>query len=107
MVVNEFVECMVPMAYLSCLVAAYFGPNADVIGTVANSYWSFTSIKDIEYTIHVIVLYFAIDFMSTVVSYVLLEFWCRINLMNAYISMITEFGFVFAINLAAFINLVS
>ena len=106
LVVNEFVECMVPMAYLLCLVIAYFGPNAELIGNVSNSYWAFTAIDDIENTILVIVIYFLVDFLSTIVNYILLQSWCRINLMNAYITMIKEFGFVFAINLATLMNLV-
>ena len=39
LVVSEMVEFMIPIFYLIVFIAAYYGPNANLIGNIRNSYW--------------------------------------------------------------------
>ena len=44
LVINEMVECMVPITYLLCFTVAYFGPNSDLIGNIRNNYWQYNAV---------------------------------------------------------------
>ena len=41
LVLSETLEFIMPLAYLSCFIVAYYGPNADVLGNVKNGYWHY------------------------------------------------------------------
>ena len=106
LVVGELVEFMVPIAYLVCLLSAYYGPNAHMIGNIGNSYWHFQAIEDIGYAIKSIAVLFLFDFGSTVVSALLLWLFCRINLFSAFVALQQEFGISFAVILMTNLNAV-
>ena len=49
LVINEMIELVLPLAYSICLLAAYFGPNAEKIGNIGSDYWQYSSIEDINH----------------------------------------------------------
>ena len=101
LVINEMIEVVVPLAYLLCLVAAYYGPNSELIGNVGNSYWQYSAIEDIERTIKYILAFFVIDLGSLVVTSITLWSSYQINLYKAYVVLQKEFGFLFWFSMAA------
>ena len=95
LVVSEMIEFMVPILYLLVFISAYYGPNAKLIGNVGNSFWQYTAVQDFRHTIEFIVIFFTIDFSSTVISTFLLWMLCRINLLRVYSALQNEFGLSF------------
>ena len=41
LVLSESLEIVIPLSYLLCFVAAYYGPNADILGNIKNGYWQY------------------------------------------------------------------
>ena len=41
LVLCETLEVVMPLGYLACFVAAFYGPNARVLGNVKNGYWQY------------------------------------------------------------------
>ena len=41
LVLAETLEFIMPLAYMSCFIVAYYGPNANVLGNVKNGYWHY------------------------------------------------------------------
>ena len=107
LVINEMVEFMVPLAYLACLLACFFGPNAKLIGNVRNGYWQYNPIVDLDHTVKYVLTFFFVDFGSLVVSSVLLWTVCRINLYRVYSGLQKEFGWTFMVKMATSLSAVS
>ena len=97
LVINEMVEFMVPLAYLTSLLFCYFGPNAELIGNVRSVYWQYTPIEDLEHTIKYVLIFFFVDLGSLIVSAVVLWIFCKINIYRAYCEIQKEFGWTFMI----------
>ena len=45
LVLSESLEIVIPLSYLLCFVAAYYGPNADILGNIKNGYWQYQDIS--------------------------------------------------------------
>ena len=107
LVINEMVECTVPIAYLLCFVSAYLGPNFALIGNVGNSYWQYRAVDNFEHTIIYVSTLFLIDLLSLVTCVYLLWSFCKISLVPIYIKVQKEFGFGFMIVMSSTLNAVS
>ena len=101
--INEMVEVVVPLCYLLCFASAYFGPNAELIGDIKNSYWHYSAVADDDVlrSISYVVMFFVVDVCSLVVSAYLLWTFCKISLYKACTAVQQEFGGVFSFTLAA------
>lgn len=97
-VVNESVEFIMPIAYISCFLMAYYGPNADILGNVKNGYWQYSAVSDINDTMKWISIMFAIDFISTIISFVLLRIFCKINIVRIYVLLQKEMWYVLSVH---------
>ena len=104
---NEIVEIIVPLTYLLCFVAAYYGPNAALIGNVQNDYWQYEKTENIDELIKNISVFVLVDVLSGIVCYFLLLWICKINLIRASATLLREFGLVFTINMTYLFFLVS
>ena len=107
LVINEIVEMMVPVIYLSCICFAYFGPNSHLIGHVGNSYWQYIAIEDFEYTAVMIGIFFMVDVGSGIIGAALVGFFCKIKLHKVHVVLVNEFGVAFCFILGANVNGVS
>ena len=107
LVINEIVEMMVPIIYLSCICFAYFGPNSHLIGHVGNSYWQYIAIDDFEYTAVMIGIFFMVDVGSGIIGAALVGFFCKIKLHKVHVVLVNEFGIAFCFILGANVNGVS
>ena len=38
----DYFEVVVPIGYLLCFLAAYYGPNAPYLGNIGSSHWQYT-----------------------------------------------------------------
>ena len=107
LMINEMVEFTVPLVYFLCFCSAYYGPNADLIGNIGNSYWQYNAVKDVGKTIENISMFFFIDFGSLVISGALLWTLTRVSLYRAFCFYQKEYGVVFLINLTCILYFVS
>ena len=78
LVLTEVMEFLVPFGYLACFVANYYGPNAEILGNVKNSYWQYQAVEDIYAAITNLLMFVFIDLLSFIISAVILHH--RINL---------------------------
>ena len=96
----EFLEIIIPLGYLCSFVAAYYGPNADILGNVRNSYWQYQEVTDVWIACCNLFLLLFIDSLSFVVSFMMLYFVSKINLIKVLLFLLSEYGLVFAIHQA-------
>ena len=81
---NEATEFILPMDYASVLLLSYYGPNDEQMGNIKSSNWHYAGIVDIKDTIFWLAVMFLVDSLSTVVSTLLLQIFCNIN-MDRYV----------------------
>ena len=105
--INELVEIIVPLTYLLCYLAAYYGPNAKVIGNIGNDYWQYEIEGDLTKVVVTIVVYFVVDLVCCIICTFILWIFCRISLLHVCASLCKEFGLVFALNMAIDFSCVS
>jgi hypothetical protein len=104
---TELLEFIAPLSFLSVLVAAYFGPNAELLGSVGSSLWHYQKVEDIHQTLGNILIVFVSDLLSLVISSIMLWIYCRINLYKAIFALLEEFGFVIFAGMAVYLASVS
>ena len=98
--INELVEIIVPVTYLLCFLAAYYGPNAKVIGNIGNDYWQYEIEDNIIRVVTTVFIYFVVDLLCSIFCVFILWKFCRISLLHVCASLCREFGLVFALNMA-------
>ena len=80
LVLTEVLEFVVPIGYLVGFVAMYYGPNAETLGNVKNSYWQNQGVEDINAAISNLLILVFIDLLSLIISALILWLKYRINL---------------------------
>ena len=100
LVINETVESLMPIAYCIIIIIAYYGPSGQVIGNIKNSYWQYSAINNMENTIQWLSIFFLVDFMSVVVSIILLLTICNINLVKIYCQLQSQSWHILALHQA-------
>ena len=88
LVLNEKLEAIIPLGYCLCYLMAYYGPNQNYLGNIAES--------DAEKTMKMTGLLFLIDISSLIVSAILLWAFCKINLLKVYLKSQKELWLIMA-----------
>lgn len=96
LVINETVETMIPITYSLILLIAFYGPNAHILGDIQNGYWQYTAITDLGASLQNVGRFFICDFVSCILSFLLLFKCCNINTLLVYQRMQKEFWILFA-----------
>ena len=99
LVISELTETLAPLTYLGCLLMAYYGPNAETIGNVRNSWFHFSAIEDLSYTIEIVAAFFFFDLVNLAISGGLIWKFCHINLLQVFAAIQNEFWQGFGNNL--------
>ena len=100
LVIGESLEIIIPLAYLLCFVAAFYGPNADILGNVKNGYWQYQAVDDLWGTVSNLLFLVTFDFISLVIAGIFLFISSNINLFHVYLHLMKEDGVVFSIHQA-------
>jgi hypothetical protein len=75
LVLAETVELTIPVIYTICFMLAYFGPNAEVLGNIKNSYFHYTAVEDVWASFEMLCIIMGIDFILLIISFgILLHF---------------------------------
>ena len=104
LIINESLEFIMPMAYVICLLMAYYGPNAEILGNIKNSNWQYIAIEDIWETMIWIGMMFAVDLASAIISVITLWWCCKINVIKIYLQVQNELWYIIAIQQGYFIS---
>ena len=107
LILIEMLEVLVPITYVVTVLIAYYGPNADVLGNIRNDYWQYESIDNVGSVVLAVLLMFAIDLSSAVLSGIALWKLCSINFLYKTSEVLTAYWEVIAVNLANYLNYVS
>ena len=94
---GELVEFQGPVAYMLLFVSLANGPNFQLFGNMGNSYWAYTAIEDINKTLRNIMIFFVVDFSSTVITALISWYSCNIKLWKALQDIQNEFGKYFSL----------
>ena len=97
LVLSEVLEIILPLAYLLCFLAAYHGPNADVLGNIKNGFWQSKAVDDIWGPTWHLLLLTVFDCFSLALTGSFLLYFSNINLGHVFLHMIREYGVVFSL----------
>ena len=96
-IINEAVECIIPIAYLLCLLMAFYGPNADHLGNVKFGGWNYTERTDLDNDIFWLLIITAVDFGSLMIGAALLKILGGLNVFRIYARLQSDVGLYLAI----------
>ena len=100
LIVNESVEIVMPISYALCLLLAYYGPNAEILGNIKSGDWQYAAIEDIVSTFKWAAIIFTVDMASGILSFIVLWWCCKINILRMYLQVQDCIWYIFAIEQA-------
>ena len=84
--------------YLTLIIMAYYGPNAEILGNIKLRIWQFQNpITDIYVYLYNVGLWLSIDVLSVIINGILLWHFCKINVLNTFKRLQTTYWHIFAI----------
>ena len=94
LILTERIETIIPMAYLALMLMAYYGPNAEILGSVKLTIWHFrSSITDSSEFVTNLSLLLVIDGSSLVINGILLWKFCNTNVLKVMQNQQKLFGY--------------
>ena len=99
LLVNEFLEAILPLAYGITFTMAYYGPNSTLFKGAGNEYFGTEIITDIKNFYIVLVQMLSIDLLAMAVSGVSLNYQCNINLFQELCNMMKKYWLIFLVKL--------
>ena len=94
LILTERIETIIPMAYLALMLMAYYGPNAEILGSVKLTIWHYrSSITDISEFVKNLGLLLVIDGSSLVINGILLWKFCNTNVLKVMQNQQKLFGY--------------
>ena len=96
LVLTERIETLVPLSYIAIMVMAYYGPNANILGSVKLAIWHHQStIQDINQFISNVGLLFGVDLMSFIINGIILWVFCKVNVMKVLQKLQKQYWFIY------------
>ena len=90
LVLTEIIEILVPLSYLTTMLFAYYGPNAEILGNIKFGCWQFQPIEDIGKVVIAVMTMFIIDSSSAVIGCFWLWKSCSINALDKTFKVVRE-----------------
>ena len=101
LVINETIEVLIPLAYFSTFLIAYYGPNSNLFIGIRKSCWGINEIEDIEKVIIAGLEMFILDLSSAIISGLILYKYCSINLLQKFCMTIKQCWTIIAISISS------
>ena len=101
---DEFLTILIPGIYCLSFTAAYYGPNAEIIGNVKNDYWRYEKVDDLGQKLNLIFIFFVIDAIRAMIFGLVLWIFYRLNLYAAYCYTVYRYGVYISFRSAFSIN---
>jgi len=99
-VVGQSLGIIIPLSFLACLAAVYHGPNAVNLGNVKSDYFQWQKIDDFGRAVFNLLIFVFFDIFSSIITCLVVNFTCRVNLLKVWVHVLKEFGMVLAIHQA-------
>ena len=100
LVLTERIETLVPFSFIICYAIAYYGPNAEILGSVKLDLWHFKPVLDIGNYMQNLFMLFSVDFMSLIMNGIILWTTCNINIFKIFQKIQSEFWLIMAVQQA-------
>ena len=100
LVLTERIETLLPLTYMICFAIAYYGPNAEILGSVKLTLWHYKSVLDIGSYMKNLFMLFVIDFLSLIINGIILRTTCNINIFKTFQNLQSEFWLIMAVQQA-------
>ena len=97
LILNEFVEVLVPIAFIAAYSIAYHGPNKNTLGSIGCVIWQYEKVKTLQNVMIPVAEMALIDSGSVIVAGLLLWRFCRISIWNEYCATIKRYWIYLAI----------
>ena len=101
LVMIEYLEAFVPIAYGICFAAAYYGPNAEILRNVKSDYFGGKVLNNVLEFYTPLCLMLAFDVLGMVVSAVSLRYFCNLNLFQVFCNLMKENWPIFMVLLSS------
>jgi len=89
---SELTEFIAPLAFILAFISAYYGPNGELLGNVLATIWQYEAIEDAPGFLMIVLMFFVVDFCSTIVTSIVLKLCCNINFFTVLLGMEKEYG---------------
>ena len=99
LVMSEFTEAVVPVAFAIVFSMVFFGPNAILMNGVGNNYFGGNVIKDSQVFYLGMLQIFAFDVLVMIMSVISLKCLCDVNLFHEFCNIMKKYWIVFLIKL--------
>ena len=108
LVLTERIETLVPITYLATMAMAYYGPNAELMGSVKLQIWQHQNvIEDFgDFATNILIL-FAVDFVSFIINGFIIWKICKINLLRVLFDIQKRYWYIMIFIEAYMLNEVS
>jgi hypothetical protein len=97
---TERIETLVPLTYIICYAIAYYGQNAEILGSVKLDLWQFKPILDFDKYMTSLFMLFSVDFLSLITNGIILWTTCNINMFKVFRKIQSEFWLIMAVQQA-------
>ena len=104
LVMSEFVEAILPVAFGIAFTMAYYGPNATLMRGIKNDYFGEQEIDDVHYFYFVLILMFLFDLLAMVMSGIFLNHFCKIDLFQGFCNMMDRYWIIFLIKMPVLVD---
>ena len=107
LVLNEVIEIIIPFAFICSFAIAYYGPNSGILGNIGNDYWTFRKVNDITPLVKSALTMSLIDFLSAIITMIVLWKCCRINAIQQCCKVLKKYWQILSIQSAMNVNKVN
>ena len=97
LVMSEFTEAVVPIAFSIVFTMAFFGPNASLMNGIGNNYFGDPVIEDVQTFYFDMLQMLAFDVIVMIISVMALKYLCRINLFQEFCNVMKRYWMIFLI----------
>ena len=99
LVMNEFVEAMIPIIYGIAIAMAYFGPNAALMKNAGSNIFGGNDIDAIKHIYIVMLQMCSVDILAMIISAISLHSFARLNLFQEFCNMMEKYWMIFLVKL--------
>ena len=99
LVMSEFTEVVVPIAFVLVFSIVFFGPNASLMNGVGNSFFGGNVMEDSQVFYLGILQMFAFDVLVMIITAISLKCLCNINLFREFCKVMKKYWILFLIKI--------
>ena len=91
LILDEFVEILMPVVYLGLVIIGYYGPNSDVLGNIGAEKWTWQKIFDVEKFSMAVLRMFVIDLLALLINSLILWKFCSVHAIKGLCYLIRNY----------------